>query len=548
MNQYLRQATILVAMLNCYGAGTGCALDHADDQYGDQQDEPGEAVSGIVIDDHDFILLSQLEAANASPTGNQTDALYGRATGLVRNTGCTSFLVDDGVVATARHCRMDDDLIPDGTSPTTTIRFGRYGSGAPSGNFSGGSLDGLIRAIQLGIPLSVFLGNPAAFSSLTTWTCTVSQSTTGRDIEYYTCQPNVVSWVEPVNGMTVNLSLLPGHIWGHFNTASSGHQDGQSVRNFGVNQRCGDAVRSVITAPGEVEDDVDGCIGWFGGCFEVTTDTFGGHSGGPVVRRSDHVAYGVTHGSTFASWDAGETNDPCGSATGWHTENLATKIASDVSNFTGSSPTGGAQPTGGYLGIGGLVGGTGGTNRSLNCPANYLAAGVIGSTSSGGYLGNFGLVCMPNKDAFNAGMVGNVTSHRLDRAVVVAAGSHDTGFVTADDVDFNTYFNEVLSDTAAGPFQQALTMCPPGMFLRRITGFEGTYAAEVTKIACAPPATSWMLVERDVSGLGNLSDADDPNLVEDTTQCDGAGAFINGILIHSGWVTDGYRARCRASQ
>jgi V8-like Glu-specific endopeptidase len=512
----------------------------------------GEAESEIVIDDHDFMLLSDLQNANTTPTTNQIDALYGRATGvfLVPVTGglalgCTGFLVDDAVAASARHCRLAADNQTFDQPATLQLRFGRYGTGAATNNFGNANLDALIRAIELGIPITAFTTGGVPFTSLTTWTCNVTQTTPNRDIEYFTCAPNVVTWTEP-NGTTVNMSLLPGHIWGHFNTSWTGMADNQAVRNFGVNPRCGDAVRSIVTAPGKIEDVVDGCSGPWQHCFEHTADTISGHSGGPVMRRSDHVVYGVQNGTFVASWDDDETGDPCGSATGWHTENVASRIASDIDNITGSSPTGNAQSAGPYMGIGGRIGGGGGTVRTLNCPNDYLAAGIIGSTRAG-YLGNMGLVCMPNRDFYGVSSTGNVNALRLDRAVVVAGGSRDTNFATTFGTDFNTYFNETLTDAgSSAPFQQALAMCPAGMFLRSISGFENsTYAGEVTEIECAAPFQSGVTTTRQPAGFGTRDASDGMTL--DTTACSSAFAFINGLTIGSGWYTDSYRARCRRS-
>jgi hypothetical protein len=522
-------------------SASGCTADVED---GDMEHLASDS-SAIVLDRANYRLLTQLDGLG--PEGAR--ALYGRAVGTFPLTGCSGFLIEDNVVVSARQCRMAGEAEVE--SPTLDVDFGSYGSGANTGNFTTAIVEAMGRLLSLGVPVSVFTNGQITLETLTRWSCTVSQQTPGRDVEYFTCDPNPIVWTNP-NGTATQLALMPGHLWGHFNVAPQVPAAISSLRNYGVNRRCGDSAKSTLVSTGIMWETSEACDEWvsdtFGACFEYTSDANAMHEGGPILLDGSNQVFGIHTGHWhFWAEDSGDDSDPCASADSHFAENLGTFIGSDVANFTGSAPNGNGMPAGTTLTSGAYFGGNGGSAKWLTCPLNYLAAGVIGSTSNDGYLGNFGLVCMPNRDFFQGDLTADVTPYRLDRALVLAGGSQDTG-PAADRVDLNSYFNEVQTSTGASPFRQRLEMCPPGEYLKSITGHFGNYAGRVTHIVCAPPKITNTETTREIlAALGTVTSAQAPSYSQQTTACSQTFGFLAGLYIRSGAHTDGYQALCRRS-
>ncbi len=528
----------LVLLLGMAVSSSACISNSGGDE-----EEVGNAESEIVMGSANYKLLTELEGLG--PDGAR--ALYGRAVGTFPESGCSGFLIEDDVVVSARTCRMAGNNVV--TSDTQEFQLGLHGSGAATGNFNPALIEAMVKLMALGVPTSVFITGQISLETLTKWSCNAVQQTPGRDVEYFACEPNNILWTND-NGTTTQLALMPGHLYGHMNVKPSVPGAVTSIRNLGVNKRCGDPQKSTLSSTGQMWEVSEACDEWspdaFGSCFDYTSDANLGHEGGPIFVNATNEVFGI-HTGHWHFWlhDAGDDSDPCASASFNYAENLGTYIANDVFNFTNDSPNGNGSSTGVTLSAGTFVGGTGGTARNLTCPSNYLAAGVIGSTAADGHLGNFGLVCMPNTDFFQGDLTGDVDAYRLDRAVVIAGGSIDTGFTVADRVDFNSYYNEVRSSTAVAPFQQRLNMCPPGEFLKGITGHFSSLAGSVTELTCSPPKFFNMETTRTVNNLGDLSSADSRSFSEQSTECGGAFQFLSGLNLHSGWVTDGFQALCR---
>ena len=91
-------------------------------------------------------------------------------------------------------------------------------------------------------------------------------------------------------------------------------------------------------------------------------------------------------------------------------------------------------------------------------------------------------------------------------------------------------------------------MCPPGHYLKGITGYGGRFANLIASIQCAPIAEPNKLTARGVSTrtthIGTNTSANIPGIPALNSGCD-VGGFVGGIFIRSGWHTDGYSVLCK---
>lgn len=487
----------------------GCIGDSLDDEQVD------ETASEVTIGTPDYELVASLYGDLEFDVASQ----YARAS-AIDAFGCSGFLISDNVYVNARHCRATT------TGATTiTVSWGQYG--ATDGDFTLATDEARARLENLGVPAQV---NPTT-AELKTWTCNLVLSPSTRDIDYWLCQPNSISWHESAgDGQVVTLNLEPGHIWGHYKADSGSRPKGRRLYSTHMVQRCGDTQRNlVISTEGNVKDTDYGCVG-FGNedpdhCFEHGLDTIQGSSGAAVVDMTTHHAYAVQQGQ-WRYW-FGTKNKVCSGWPSGQVANVATRFGPEVFDMVAPGPVFASGPTVGWASE--FLGGVGGSTHYNECPTGHLAVGVVGTTSAGGYLGNFGLVCMPT----GGGM-------RLDEATVIAHGSFDTGFTVANNTDFNEYHNEVLSTEVAAPHQQNIQLCPPGYFLTGLGGFEGDYVGMLVGMECRHPSTNHAVARLFGQRFGSKFED-----MDYTWSSCPAGSYAFALFSRSGWFTDGIRHRCR---
>lgn len=490
-------------------------------------------------EDWDFIPL--FENHNTYKVG----ARYARAVGQFG--GCSSFLIDDEYVTTARHCRPE-------TLTRRRMTFGRYG--VASGNYERGIQDARNRLQDIGFPVG-FVSNLSR-ADLQSWDChMVSSEYTSsqkRDIDHWKCSSHIFIMTLPVkikfsDNPTIQertrnygVHIYPGHIYGHYNVRPGHRYEGYKLYGASFNYKSSQSPvhRSVLLSPsGFITDRNNAYI--LGGKYHkngfeyIGTDMVAGSSGGPIIGRNDHRVIGVHSKGSHSH----------GSRKSYTTSYISRQINYNIGAYMSSRVLqyNATEPKKYYLSLTATsrtrwIGGTGGTLHDMKCPEGFLAAGIVHSNSSRRYVGNFGLICVP--------FWNSLLENQLDRAVVIAGGSHDTkrGSIQKD---FNTFTKENLTiDGKDHPF----AMCPPGYQLSGIemrkdtqhdlfrgvkrvecARFEGVYAGHGSKMALyhRPPRqrTHW-------SYLGTKQRAACP-----------VGQVVMGIRIRSGDLTDGFSFHCK---
>ncbi len=445
---------------------------------------------------------------------------YARASAL-DDFGCSGFLISDDVYVNARHCR-----VMKGGAVTIDVHWGRYGT--TDADFSLATKEARNRTQNLGVPMSQL---PNVDAALKTWKCDLALSPSKRDIDYWRCRPNSLAWTEQGDGArNVTLNLLPGHVWGYYKSDSGSRPVGTALYTSHMVRRCTDSTRNlVISTQGGVKDTDYGCVSFANEdpehCFEHGLDIIPGSSGAPVVDKSTHQAYGVMHGH-WTYW-LGTADKVCEGWPSGQVANLATRFGPEVFTMTQPEPVFQSPPFAGWGSN--WIGGTGGTADFSACPTGYLAAGVVGTASSSGYLGNFGFVCMPS-----------VGGTRLDEATVIAHGSFDVGFKKAKNTDFNEYFNETLSSTQPSPHQQNLQLCPPGYYVNGVGGLAGNFVGQLVFMRCHSPSTDHTVVRTIAGRFGSKRDG----MTYTWSACP-AGSHVYALFSKTGWFTDGFVAACR---
>lgn len=212
-----------------------------------------------------------------------------------------------------------------------------------------------------------------------------------------------------------------------------------------------------------------------------------------------------------------------------------------------------------------------GIDKILSCPNGYAVAGIVGSSVSFGInrsnqlesrkntsvqVGNLGLVCMPYGHpllhAINFSRAGVVASGSIDVAILnpffkISRSLNLGQVLTSEMVPLSVYMNEYLSTYNPEPreyvcgadihnyrsrkrvsYQQNLTMCPPGYYVRGIQiAHANSIVSRISSIQCRSwDGMDFLWRETDV-GRNNL-----PTNNFTTLDC-GSGSVLSSIHLHS---------------
>lgn len=440
---------------------------------------------------------------------------YGEATATLDNGWCSAGLIDDDILVTADQCRKSGPM---------TAKFGEWGFS--NTNHLRGINTAKQRLKQLGVPATVV--DNLNVDLMREFSCTFQSQDGTADVAYYECLGNDISWT--ANGNTFSFRIKPGHLWGHYNVDVTPRLR-TDVYMLSVANTCAHPLQDTLLSPGDQTSTSTGCnTSGHTDCFNHDLDSIGGTAGGVIVDGSNHKVYGVHNG--YYSWQIGDPNNPCQQF--WWATNTGSYMGSGAATFTNEDASGGGWSLGDFSASAGWVGGSGGNLSETQCLGDRMAAGIVGSTSASGTVGNFGLICAPHRPS---------TELRLDRSRVIAGGSLDVGLGAAQHEDWNTYMNEVRTDTTTtGDNRQIMAMCPAGSFIWQIRTKAGAVVDKIVGIDCEDPQTN-VLSSIDLDGGTGLIGTSSGGTSQSTT-CPFP-EYVSGLHIRAGHMTDGFKAMCR---
>lgn len=483
-------------------------------------------------------------------------AVYGKSVGLVKypgftNYGCSSFLISDSHLATARHCSCNGWLSCNGFngSAAARVEFGRWGSNY--GSFATGTLVARYRLKNF-VGVEATCANNVSATELKEWSCfwvgsAYTQEAGYRDISFYHCP------AKPICGQNV----LPGHLWGFSNTdrVDLGENDSFSLVSINtryeeISQGITGVFNTLLSPNGKVLNaNTEGAnvTGPYYYCMSVTgADNYCGSSGGPAFTQGNspfpYIAMGVVQGSNWKTYptyvqnpasDVNCTTYPQQPTT-WKYYDFISKIPGNVTAYYRMAINYTIPLLFGSFSNTISVGGSGGTQHVMLCGAtNSVAAGIIGTTSANGYVGNFGIVCSPYDNPNEP--------HHLDSSSVRVGGSFGTSSWTS--MDLNSYYNEILDNenNEPGVKHQSIKMCKKGYFLKGVELRSGAYVDRIEKVVCEKwdHTTSYSVGLETDNKIGTSAGG-----TYKIVTCP-SNAFVIGIDIRSAWLTDGFLLRCR---
>ena len=457
-------------------------------------------------------------------------ARYGRAVARIdieRPDGtsaiCPAFLINDRTLVSSANCRGTDR-----SHARVPAFFGRYGAQEGGVDFPDALSEARVRLYERGFPIDWVFDpedGPTA-ASLTRFTCdflgTDYLGDAPRRLDYWECRPNTLRVTAAPFARERSLALLPGHLYGHFEIEADALPVGTDISAIGYGATPSTADRAVLFSPNgrTVALTGTGSTGAFELSGNVPFDT------GVMSRGARPRLRGIVTGTVYHPRYQHDIGVAFGA--------LAVARAQYGDGRWATLPRVGS-------GVTPWLGGSGGTLRALDCPADFAASGVIYSVESG-VVGNLGVVCEPfQRGTTDAGADVEI-GHALTQAVVIGGGSIGTGIAAVNRVDFNTYWHEVL-DPARGEPQHTL-LCPPGSYLAGLRATADTLVRGIAAIECrelvAPTATR-AAIQRSAEirpfGLGSGSST------ARESDCS-AQALATGIRVRAGYFTDGVQLAC----
>lgn len=524
---------------------------------------PEDQVPAVWDDGIDWLRLTDFETL----AGNEHTALYSRATAYLYmapldykeavdgppsvnptsiNTWpkCSGGLIDDEQVVLAEHCDGTNTINGGPEKTLAVAQFGRYGVKADVGDFTEAIVEARRRLKQLGIPHATV--EALAVPTFTEWVCRFNMQDGTRDVAVWGCDPNIIQ--VPHSGGTFDFELMPGHVWGHYNT-QVGFQKDDFLEVPNHTYMCGDNAphRNLVLSEGDVVDTVAACNATsdFTDCFHTLADWVEGSSGAPILN-ADHEIVGVVSSGAVSNGPISTQCLPLDPAQipvnpmlnpnkGAAISALVpaqvddTRDGVNAGNWTGTTDLVGAAPSFPYI---------------RNCPVDTRGSGLVG-TRNGDGVGNIGLVCTPDNG------LGDL---RIDSGVVMTRGSADIGgYINPTPRDLNDFLKERLSWTEPNHLgQHTLAMCPPGHFL---VGLEATELADsvesIVSLHCRSPstghtATVWVSSDKFVD-TGDIGVPYTSTVgATETLDC-GSAAYFGGLRVYadSNSKLKGFEARCR---
>jgi hypothetical protein len=502
----------------------------------DDTPELGEADQELILGGEDWDQLPNFESDPTYYRGS----LYGRATAnLDMGSGgrCSGWMITDNILVTAHHCRNGHTTI--------TAKFGQYDA-SPGGN-AAGLADARNRLAELGVPLAV--SATIGDSTLTHFSCSLYESeypSTSRDVDFYLCAPNQVTMNIPPFNRNRTFEFHPGHLWGQYELDLGSRSDGDYIYAISTNktnaQDSAGLPNSVLLSPhGYVYDGDDDFYGQYAHNFEfVGSDIICGSSGGVMMDQTDHRAFGLITGQYSLSGD--DSCDRTGHGNGGtFYSNVGTYLGDGAATLVGYGASYDGVPKVGTHNSA-WVGGTGGTLRTMTCPTNFVATGVIG-TRINGVIGNFGVVCTPYRRGYFETTGADATVGRdFKNSTVLAGGSIDTDFVVANGTDYNTYWHDVVPNHD-GSTPQSQIQCPFGSYLSGVNVSRvNALISGVDSIRCTELKKVGNSVEQRAStfstpGLSGATASKQTALCKDNS-------YATGLIERSGYFTDGFQLAC----
>jgi len=535
----LSRSVALIALASVVGCTEADLEETAFEQSGGS--DLSSQSQEIILGEADWAPISEFQDDPVYWVGTR----YGRAAAKLPQVGCSGFLIDDEVIVTAEHCNQNGS--------TSNASFGRIGETA--GETAGAIADARQRLIDIGVPSST--ANSLSQWVFTNWNCARRyDQTDDADVDYWWCDPNRVTWTESSGGIyaqTIQLDLYPGHVWGHMNIRVGERPEDREMYVLSVNDRAPDSAENVLLSPnGWVSDEEGTCFDWDpwnpnnnDHCFHYGgSDTRCGSSGGALIDATDHTVFGVVEGHFTWANLAGERGcsyDTYYDSSWWPNGNIGSYINNQSDQYVegGTSAYSLGRDSSQYTR---WLGGWGGNYRSLECPSNMLAAGVIGTTNDAtDAVGSFGLVCVPHNTPLR---------YQLDRSRVILAGGRDTNFTMAygdlDSGDLNRFMNETASTEMrddSGFLPPEMVMCPPGYFITDLYATYDRSVHRVYRINCEDPQTGNRTM-RSVSN-GRIGGSRSGRYERYGGASCSDGTYFNGLQIRSGYWVDGFRPTCR---
>lgn len=429
---------------------------------------------------------------------------YASASGILRvrfpnggGSGCSATLINGAYLVTAHHCVAGADELTefsfiaapfdsDHESRQSLLRERLEAMG-----FRGAALDDAVDIVNTNDVPDLGLGN---------WRCRLVEQDGDRDVAYLICDPKFF-----YDQDSSHVTLFPGDIFGFADPIVTAPTTGTDVTltSANITQARYDAGESrsvsLISPNGYAQNNGSlscdyGANGTYSGCIGAQgVDFLPGSSGGLMLLRDDHLAYGVASGhSWMSSTYPGRTPVPHIGSQYNNNKNLIAPFSSLVLTYANEVYTGhmGTVPA---TGITQPFGAMSNSLHSARCLDSEAMVGVVGTWvfpelfGTEARLGTLGSVC--NNLYQGLGL-------KFFRGMYVQTpGAADTSYfatpprASAERMELYRYLNTVVSKVVLFilplPLRQQLFMCPGNRAVYRVTAaVEDGEILAITSLGC----------------------------------------------------------------
>lgn len=169
-----------------------------------------------------------------------------------------------------------------------------------------------------------------------------------------------------------------------------------------------------------------------------------------------------------------------------------------------------------------FYGGLGGQAEELSCPESQVAVGTV-QNDYNGHVGLFGLLCADEATV-------DASQYPFDADLLTVHGSYHNGWeVYPRKIEPYLDLEEAASDLVT-------TRCPTGRALNGVLLRSDTWVNQITALDCRLPGGSSPQYVYPLVG--------EPNGDYHWARCPDSGDVATGVMLHSGWLTDGLGVRC----